>query len=184
MVCLRDALLLGYCELRNNDLFTHYFAAFRLQLRLLGAVVGVRPGEDEDGEHGEERLHADEGGGQVVVDLGLDRARSGVLQGVLPLREGAVSILGVYHDGVFGGGDVHREFDRDGAGAVGAGGNGVLLEDLEQIGGLPALLVLLEVVDVLAPRALLDLLIGEAELDVDRLAGGETGVGDVEGAGP
>ena len=156
---------------------------WRVRLGLLRSVVGVRPDEDEDREHGEERLHADEGGGHVVVDLGLDRARVVVLLGVLPLREVAISIFGVDHDGVFGGGDVHGELDRDGAGAVATGGRGGLLEDLEQFGGLPALLVLLEVVGVLAPRAPLDLLCGVAELDVDRLADGETGVGDVDAAG-
>mmetsp|Transcript_156796 Transcript_156796/g.380841 ORF Transcript_156796/g.380841 Transcript_156796/m.380841 type:complete len:247 (+) Transcript_156796:44-784(+) len=168
---------------RDVAAFKKLLLRVRLRHRLLGAVVGVRPRENEDGEHGEERLHADEGGGHVVVDLGLDRAGGGVVLGVLPLREGAVGILGVDHDGVFGGGDVHGELHRDRAGAVGGGGRGALLQDLEHVGGLPALLVLLEVVDVLAPRALLDLLVGEAELDVDSLADGETGVRDVDEAG-
>ena len=40
------------------------------------------------------------------------------------------------------------------------------LEELLELGGLPALLVLLDVVVEFAPRALFDLIVGKAKLDV------------------
>jgi hypothetical protein len=56
-------------------------------LRVFGLVVGVRRDEHDDGEHGEERLHSDEVGGQVVVDFGFDGARVGTW---MVYSEGAV----------------------------------------------------------------------------------------------
>ena len=149
-----------------------------MYLRLLAAVVAVRDDEHDDGEHGEERLHSDEVGGQVVVDFGFDGARVVVVLAVLELRVPAAGVLGKHLNGVFGRRSVDGELGGVGPVAVLVGHIGARFEELRELRGLPALLVLRDDVHELPPRPLGDLSLGEAKLDVHGFADGETGVGD------
>ena len=106
-------------------------------------------------------MRPDEGGRHVVVDLGGDDAF--VRLGIAVLQVFAGCIFAEYLDRVCRRGSVHRNVY-------------VLLpfcsvadprlEELLELGGLPALLVLLDVVVEFAPRALFDLIVGKAKLDV------------------
>ena len=148
-----------------------FFCCFYACLRLLAAVVGIGDDEDDDGEDAEERLGTLEGVGHVVVDGGGDFA--GGVDGVAILEVLASRILGEHLDRVGGGRSVHGE--RDFHAARGSVGD-AFLEELGHLGRLPALLVLVDGVFVLAPRAVHDLVLGEAELHDHGVSGdGEVG---------